>query len=220
MAAWRKGTTSAYSPAWGNWNSWCSKRKIIPILASIESVLEFLTQEFNAGKAYRTFNVYRSAISSTHPRIDSLRVGEHPLVVQLLKGAYNLRPPLPRYSSTWDVATVISFVDHLGPNKDLSLKNLSKKLGLLLALTAMERVSEVVTHDLRYRYFSPEEVTFQLTELTKKSRVGHGLKSSFHASFPNNSRLCVVEYLKEYEHRTLHFDLQSHPSLTNYCYRI
>ena len=63
-----------------------------------------------------------------------------PLVVQLLKGAYNLRPPLPRYSSTWDVSLVVSFIDGLGVNESLSLKDLSQKLGFLLALTAMERV--------------------------------------------------------------------------------
>ncbi len=200
MAAWTKGISSSYSSAWGKWNSWCSERKINPALASIESVLELLTEEFNAGKAYRTFNAYRSAIYSTHSRIDSLQVGEHPLVVQLLKGAYNLRSPLLRYSSNWDVATVISFVHHLGPNKDLSLDDLSQKLGLLHALTAMEIVSEVVP-------------------ITKKSRVGHVLKSSFHASFLNNSRLCVVECLKSMKNALLHFGLQNHSSLTNYFYR-
>ena len=134
--------------------------------------------------------------------IDSLRVGEHPLVVQLLNGAYNLRPLLPRYSSTWEVAKVVSFLDQLGPNGSLSLKDLSQKLGLLLALTAMERVSEVIAHDLRYRQFSPEGVIFHLFELTKKSRVGHDLKRSFHASFPSNTNLCVVDSVKKYERRT------------------
>ena len=89
-------------------------------------------------------------------------------MVQLLKGAYNLRPPLPRYSSTWDVSLVFSFIRGLG-KESLSLKDFSQKLGFLLALTAMERVSEVVSHDLRYRCFIPEGVTFALPDLTKKS---------------------------------------------------
>lgn len=145
----------------------------------IRSILEFLTSEFNLGRAYRALNVYRSAISSTHPKIDSVRVGEHPLVVQLLKGAYNLRPPLPRHSSTWDVSLIVSFIDSLGVNESLSLKDLSQKLGFLLSLTAMERVSEVVSHDLRYRRFIPEGVTFALPHLTKKSRAGQDLKLHF-----------------------------------------
>ena len=95
VAAWRDGTSKAYASAWRRWDSWCRERKLNSVHASVESILEFLTSEFNLGRAYRTLNVYRSAISSTHPKIDSVRVGEHPLVVQLLKGAYNLRPPLP-----------------------------------------------------------------------------------------------------------------------------
>ena len=86
-------------------------------------------------------------------------------MVQLFKGAYNLTPPLLRYSHTWDVGLVVSFIDGLGVNESLSLKDLSQKLGFLLALTAMERVSEVVSHDLRYRRFHPEGVTFALPDL-------------------------------------------------------
>ena len=92
VAAWHKGTTTTYASAWRKWDGWCRERKINSIRAPVESILEFLTSELNAGKAYRTLNVYRSAISSAHSYIDSARVGEHPLVVQLLKGVYNLRP--------------------------------------------------------------------------------------------------------------------------------
>jgi hypothetical protein len=106
LAAWRKGTATTYASAWRKWDSWCCEREISSVHAPIEAILEFLTTEFNSGKAYRTLNVYRSAISSTHAHIDFVRVGEHPLVAQLLKGAYNLRPTLPRYSSMWDVGTV------------------------------------------------------------------------------------------------------------------
>ena len=87
----------------------------------------------------------------------------------------------------------------------LSLKDLYQKLGFLLALTAMERVSEVVAHDLRYRRFYPEGVTFSLPDLTKKSRAGQSLKTSFHASFEENPNLCVVKCLKVYGHRTSEF---------------
>jgi len=57
----------------------------------------------------------------------------------------------------------------------------------------MERVSEVVSHDLRYRRYIPEGVTFALPDLTKKSRAGQDLKTSFHASFEENPNLCVVK---------------------------
>ena len=131
-----------------------------------------------------------------------------------MKGAFNLRPPLPRYSSAWYVKLVVSFIEWLGANESLYPKDLSQKLGFLLALTAMERVSEIVSHDLRYRRYLPKGVSFQLPDLTKKSSVGQNLKTSFHAGFQDNSNLCVVKCLKEYETRTLRFR-PSDPSQPN-----
>lgn len=215
LAAWRKGTSDSYSSAWRKWASWCCEREINPVCADIASILDFLTFEFDSGKAYRTLNVYRSAISMTHPPIDSLRVGEHPLVSQLLKGMFNSRPPLPRYSVTWDIQTVIDHIKSLGNNEALSLKCLSQKFGILLAITSLERVSEVVAHDLRFRRFLPEGVVFELPELVKKSRFQHGFKKSFHAGFPENPNLCVVNCLREYEKRTKGFRTQVGSSKSN-----
>ena len=146
-----------------------------------------------------------SAISMTHPKIDNHRIGEHPLVTQLLKGIFNSRPPQPRYSGTWDVGKVLFFLDSLGPNNLRSLKVLSQKSGVLLGLTSMERVSEIVAHNLRFRRFLPEGVVFDLPDLIKKSRFQNSLKTSFHASFPSNPKLCVVYCLHEYEKRTKNF---------------
>lgn len=138
----------------------------------------------------------------THPTIDSLRVGEHPMVCQLMKGIFNKRPPLPRYTQTWKVIQVTSYLEALGDNSELSLKHLSRKLLVLLALTSAERGSELAAHDLRFRRFYPEGVCFTLPQLTKKSCVGSPAKTSFHASLPSNARLCPVECLREYEKRT------------------
>ena len=66
----------------------------------------------------------------------------------------------------------------------------------------MDTVSEVVSHDRRFRCFSPEGVSFQLPFLNKKTKVGQNLKTSFHAS---NLNVCVVQCLQEYENRTLPF---------------
>ena len=96
MAAWRKNTSNAYGAAWQKWASWCNQQQINPISAPLSVVLDFLTREFNLGKAYRSINVYDTAISMTHLTIGSLRVGKHPMICQLMKGIFNKRPPLPR----------------------------------------------------------------------------------------------------------------------------
>lgn len=138
----------------------------------------------------------------THPSIDSLRVGEHPMVCQLMKGIFNKRPPLPRYTQTWKVHQVTSYLEGLGANTKLSLKQLSRKLVVLLALISAERESELAAHDLRFRRFYPEGVCFTLPQLTKKSCIGNPAKTSFHASLPSNAKLCPIECLREYEKRT------------------
>lgn len=96
----------------------CGERKINPISVSLNTILEFLKDQFKDGKAYRTINVYRSALSAVLPEIESSRVGAHPLVSQLLKGIFHLRPPEPKYSHTWSVPQVLVYIKSLGSNED------------------------------------------------------------------------------------------------------
>ncbi|CAB4029869.1 Hypothetical predicted protein, partial [Paramuricea clavata] len=191
---WRPGdktcTSSAYASAWSKWVSWCDQRKINPLSTSIESILEFLTGQYKEGKAYRSINVYRSALSAVLALIDSWKVGSHPLVSQLLRGIFNLRPPQPKYSHTWKVSQLLGYIKSLGPNENLSLKNLSFKLVTLLGLTAPDRSSDLAKRDLRWRTFHPEGVSFSLSGLSKTSKPGDSPKTSFHAAFKEDKDLC------------------------------
>lgn len=135
-------------------------------------------------------------------------------VCQLLKGVFQLRPPQPRYATTWQVSKVVQYISSLGSNSNLSTKLLSYKLVGLLALTAPDRASGLAPRDLRFRYFHPEGVQFKLPELTKTARQGQDPKSCFHASFPENEHLCVCKCLHEYEARTLQWRPQD-PSKPN-----
>ena len=56
VAAWTDGTSKAYASAWRKWDSWCRERKLNSVQDPVESILEFLTSEFNLGRAYRTLN--------------------------------------------------------------------------------------------------------------------------------------------------------------------
>ena len=196
LAAWRTRTEKRYSSAWRKWTCWCGERQVNPLSASLDSVLNFLASQFEAGLKYRTLNVYCSALSATHPQIEGYNVGEHPLIVQLLKGIFNSRPPALRYTYTWDVSTVTSYLESSGPNEQLSLKQLSRKLAFLLTITSAERGSELIAHDLRFKRFHPEGVSLNFPELTKTVRVGKPLRTSFHSSFPENKLLCPCSCLR------------------------
>lgn len=57
-------------------------------------------------------------------------------------------PTKPRYCSTWNVKTALSFFESLKPLEDLTLRQLSYKTVLLLALTSAARAHELSLLDL------------------------------------------------------------------------
>ena len=168
---------------------------------SLNSILEFLTDCFEAGKAYRTINVYRSMFSSTIDPIDSFPVGQHPLVRKLLKGIYLSNPPRAKYASTWNVDDVLRHIDSLGSNSELSVALLSKKLVVLLAVTTLLRVSEIGAIDFSSIVVSDTKVSFALGKVRKAQKNGSLLRITLN-SFPSNVNLCPVRCLRHYVYLT------------------
>lgn len=159
--------------------------------------INFLSSSFELGKAYRTINLYRSAISSEHVPIDSIPIGRHPLICKLMKGIKFRNPPRPRYHSTWDVSIMLDLFSSWPDNEHLSLKVLSFKLTALLCLFSINRVSDVKALDITHRSFTPNGVTFRIVKRTKTN-----LQLISYPAFPLHKKLCVVECLKTYELRT------------------
>ena len=78
----------------------------------------------------------------------------------------------------WNVSTVVSHILKMPPV--LSLKELSKKLAMLLALSNASRSSDLHALDLRYRAFHEGRVTFKIPTLTKTRRSGPPIRSVIH----------------------------------------
>ena len=85
--------------------------------------MNFLADLFKQGYQYRYLNANRSAVSSVY---DRLAVGQHPLVTQLLKAVFNLRPPQPGYTSIWDVSQVLVYLEGLEENSTCMVQNYKK----------------------------------------------------------------------------------------------
>ena len=118
-ASWRPGTEKAYNSVWKQWRSWCEGRSTSVFSAS---VVEFIAQ-----KQYSTLNLYRSALSATIPPKEGHPVGQRPLVCRALQGSFSQRPPMPKYTSTWDVNTVVLYLkEKMGDTPTLNLKALSQ----------------------------------------------------------------------------------------------
>lgn len=214
LASWRPGTNAVYNSAWSKWSSWCKEGEVDPLCPTVGNITEFLCDSFDIGLQYRTINTYRSALSSVIPPIEGFPVGQHPLVVRLMKGIQNSRPAMPRYQHCWDINKVLEYVKSLPANEDLSLGVLTKKLATLMAITAPKRSSELALLDLNFAKTLPEGITFQLPGMTKTSSE---IRTVFFASFPDTKAVCVTTTLKAYLYRTTQAreHLSSKPGASN-----
>ena len=132
LSFWRTKSNKTYD---SHFKKWCTTRGSDLISGPVSEVANFLADLHIEGYQSSSLNVFRSAVSLVHDKVDSVEVEKHPIVARLLKGAFHLCPPLPWYSSTWDENVMLQYLKGLGPTTTLSLKALTHKLVMLLALT-------------------------------------------------------------------------------------
>ena len=183
-------------------NAFCQERKIDPVSASLNDSLIFLADIHNSGVGYSAVNTARSAVSSILS-INNLPIGQHMLVKMFMKGVFNPRPALPKYTVTWDAGNMIHYLRTLSPVARLSLKLLSQKLAMLLLLLSGHRGQVLNLLDVRKMTLSFSRACFTIGDLTKNTKPGkHTSELAFLAYAPDR-RLCVVTVLKHYLERTL-----------------
>ena len=101
---------------------------------------------------------------------------------RLLKGIYNLTPPLPRYSSPWDASVLTQHLGTLFPLNSLSLKQLTLKTVSLCALCSAGRSQILGALSISNLVQHKESIQFIVTERLKTSRPG---KPSVTVTFPS-----------------------------------
>ena len=159
-----------------------------PTVGPIEDVVNFLSELFSKVYQYRSLNSYHSAISAVHHKVDGYSVGQHPLVLRLLKDAFNERPPLSRYSFFWNVDVVLAHLKGLGSNGSLSLKILTLKTAMHMALARPARSADLASLDVHDQSITDEGIVFLPRHLSK-------LRSLFRTSFTQDfqkMKSCVL----------------------------
>ena len=202
LSSWRDKTNSNYNSLFAKWTCWCEQRDRDPISGPVEDVVNFLAELYDKGYQYRSLNSYRSAISSIHEKIDGQNVSQHPLVSRLLKGAFNKKPPMPRYSHFWNVSVVLTFLKGLGHNTSLSLKWLSIKTAMLMALTKPSRSAGLAKLNLNTHSYTGKGVSFQPSHLSKQSCPSKPIMEFFFPYYSHDESLCPVRALQAYERST------------------
>lgn len=203
-ASWREGTTAQYQSHLKKWIEFCKEKKCSVISPGLPLVLDFLTMLHENGLSYSSVNTARSMLSSIL-QLDinsSIPVGQLPIVKRFMKGIYELRPSLPRYTATWDLSTVLNYFRKRVSVSELSLKELTLKLTFLLALLSGQRCQTIKFLSIESMELSDLKCTFVITEKVKQSRVGIHLKPVEFLPYPEDEKLCVIKHLQEYIKRT------------------
>ena len=133
----------------------------------------------------------------THELVDGLRVGQHPITNQFIRGIFN-SPPAPRYTTTWNVDRVLIYIPNLPENGQLSLTILSHELAMLIALSNADRCSEFTSLMIWTWSYLREGGKFVIAGLTNARRSGPP-KKALYPSIPEDEKLCPVRTLESYE---------------------
>lgn len=202
LASWKPGTQRQYQPHIKRWMQFCDKWHISPYTPTVSSIINFLAETFNRNVGYETVNTARSALSSLGIVVDGCRAGNHPLVLRFMKGVFNLQPPLPRYTEIWDVQPVLRKLKSMYQLQTLTLKDLTLKLVMLMALTQAARVQTLqllVKNGIRIKQ---DSISVQLKGNVKQCRPTFNVRSiKFHA-YSRDTSLCVCVTLQHYLART------------------
>lgn len=119
-----------------------------------------------------------------------------------MKGVFNTRPSQPRYKEVWDVNKVLMYLKTLSPVKLISLKDLTLKLVMLIALTNATRVQTVHLLTTVNIKKCRSKFIVQFDGLLKQSRPSYDVSCIDLLSYPPDRRLCVYTVMKEYLNRT------------------
>ena len=164
--------------------------------------MNFLAEIVKSGVGYSGVNTARSAISTILVISDSATFGTHPLVKRFLKGVFEQKSSLPRYETIWDVSQVLNHLRSYPPVEDISLKKLTFKVVMLLALLTGQRTQTIHCLDVNHMDMSDKKCIFYLTSLQKHSRPGKHQKPIELEAFDQEPNLCVIRHLKAYVDKT------------------
>ena len=202
LKSWRTGTQKQYRTYLERWKLFCTSRKVNPLCGTITNGIDFLGKQYKCGLTYSSLKTARCALSIVILLPNRNTFGNHPLVTRLMKGVFELRPTLPRYNSIWNLSTVLDFIKALGPNEELSLKNVTLKCVTLVALLSGQRCQTI--HALRISGMKETngQIRFDISTLLKTSKPGKHQEPLTFKPYTYDSQLCVVKSLQQYIKQT------------------
>lgn len=203
VQAKRPSTHKQYNSYLKAWHQYCAVHNKHPFQCNYTTALDFLeTLRTDRQLGYNALNTARSALSSILVPIDSVTFGKHHLVKTYMRGAFNIRPPAPRYKDTWDPTVVLTLISQWHPPHQLDLKKLTLKLLMLTLLVSGQRLQTLSLMSLDNMHVSSNSYSFVITDLLKQTRPGYKNPTVVLRAFPSDERLCIFLLLQAYIQRT------------------
>ncbi len=135
-------TRRLYALKWSVFSAWCQDRDLDPVTSNVSVFFSFLQEMLDKQRSSSNIKVYAAAIAAFHAPIAGRSVGGNSTVVQFLRGARRINPLHPRTVPPWDLLTILRALKAppFEPLQSTSLRSLSFKTALLLALESVKRV--------------------------------------------------------------------------------
>lgn len=189
MASRREDTSKQYCTYLKRWRQYCDDKDIELFQPGVHNGLELLVSLYKAGLGYSAVNTARSALSSLLILDSNEKFGDHPLVVCCMKGIFELKPSLPKYTEIWDVRVVLDYLKIFGA---LSLKELTLKLTMLLCFTTGQRGQTIHKFDINYIQDLGDRYRISVHEKLKQTKPGRHLEPIELLALSEDKELCVV----------------------------
>lgn len=187
-------TIKQYSSCYKKWWDYCLKYKISLYKYNLNLVLNFLLVCFDEGLSYSSINTYRSSLAL----ILNFNSEDGNTIKRFLKGVYNRRPSIPKYSTTWDPNPVLLHLAKIYPLHEFPLKDITQKLVTLLALTSASRVQTISKITLKNIVFKQDKIEIKIEERIKTSGPNKSQPFLVFPFFLDKPELCVAKTLEYY----------------------
>ena len=172
---------SSYESHWPQWAGWCGKREIDPFRCSLKV-------------CFRLFIYYSEPL-------DGLPIGQSPLACSLLSSAYNQKPPSQNTHSFGMLKKSFCYLKLL-PADNLSDKELTFKLTVMLVLTATSRCSEISYLNINFMAKTEGNYIFSSDTLTKAYCRSKSQPTLSFQEFEHDKSFCVFSQFDTYIERS------------------
>ena len=190
--------TKQYQTYLAKRQAFCNEHKLDTFAPGIENAIEFLVSLYNSGLGYSAINTARSALSTVLILQNGRNFGEHPLVCRYMRGIFQLRPALQKYSEIWDVNVVLTHLKTFAEAALLPIKDLTIKLNILLFLTTGQRGQTIHKLDINFIQAVPNGYRITIKDKLKSTRPEKHLAPLDLMEFPEEPSLSVTVHLREY----------------------